>query len=106
MRKKATRSQSRSMQNSLAMALLLGVAAAWAYPRYQRDKRNMLERLRSGSQMLTTLYGEVEYATVGKGQPILVVHGSGGGYDQGLLLGQVMNADDYRVVSISRPGYR
>lgn len=106
MRKKATRSQSRFMQNWLAMAALLGVAAAWAYPRYQRDKRNMLARLRSGSQMLTTPYGEVEYAAVGKGQPILIIHGAGGGYDQGLLLRQVMNADDYTVVSISRPGYR
>jgi pimeloyl-ACP methyl ester carboxylesterase len=106
MGKKATRSQSRSIQNSLALAFLLGVAAAWAYPRYQRDKRNILARLRSGSQMLTTTYGDVEYATAGKGQPILIVHGSGGGYDQGLLLRQVMNSDDYAVVSISRPGYR
>lgn len=106
MGKPAARSQSRSTRTyPFAIGLLLGVAT-WSYLRSQRDKRRILTNLRRGSQMLTTRLGQVEYAVVGKGQPILVIHGAGGGYDQGLLLSQVMTTDQNKVISISRPGYR
>jgi pimeloyl-ACP methyl ester carboxylesterase len=100
------RSQSRSTPIFfVAAGMLLGIAT-WTFLRSQRDKRSVLAKLRSGSQMLTTRLGQVEYTTVGYGQPILVIHGAGGGYDQGLLLSQFMNTDYYRFISISRPGYR
>ncbi len=102
------RAQPHSMRRyPSAMALLmLGIAAAWGFTRYQRDKHTALAHLRSGSQLLATQYGLVEYATAGKGPPVLVIHGAGGGYDQGLLLHQLLNTENYAVISISRPGYR
>jgi pimeloyl-ACP methyl ester carboxylesterase len=86
--------------------LAAAVLAAWAIPRYQQDKRAALARWRSGSQMLNTACGRVEYAVAGEGQPVLALHGAGGGYEQGLLLGHLLSPQRYRIISVSRPGYR
>jgi pimeloyl-ACP methyl ester carboxylesterase len=62
------------------------------------------ERLLAGSQVILTNSGPIEYATVGDGYPVLVVHGAGGGYDQGLILAQFAG-DDFCRIAISRFGY-
>jgi pimeloyl-ACP methyl ester carboxylesterase len=46
----------------------------------------------------------MNYAIAGEGAPVLVIHGAGGGYDQGLLLAAVF-ADDAKRIAISRPGF-
>lgn len=52
-----------------------------------------------------TAAGAVEYLDTGEGPPVLFVHGSPGGCDQGrLMTGFVVNAG-HRVVALSRPGY-
>lgn len=55
--------------------------------------------------MVETSRGPVEYATLGDGSPVLVIHGSGGGYDQGLLLAKAFGAEGFRWISPSRFGY-
>jgi len=62
------------------------------------------EKLLAGSQVIQTPSGLIEYASVGDGYPVLMVHGAGGGYDQGLLLGEFLG-DDFRQIAISRFGY-
>lgn len=47
----------------------------------------------------------VEHVEVGSGPPVLFVHGSPGGCDQGELMTRFL-ADSHRVISLSRPGYR
>lgn len=74
------------------------------YPRYQHDVYAARERLLAGSQVIQTNSGPIEYATVGDGYPVLVVHGAGSGYDQGLILAQFVG-DDFRRIAISRFGY-
>jgi len=54
--------------------------------------------------LIQTPSGFIEYASVGDGYPVLMVHGAGGGYDQGLLLGEFLG-DDFRQIAISRFGY-
>jgi pimeloyl-ACP methyl ester carboxylesterase len=49
--------------------------------------------------------GPVEYVERGAGEPVLVVHGSPGGCDQGALLGRFLSDAGFRVVAPSRPGY-
>jgi len=74
----------------LAILLLIGlvVFVAVTYPRFRADVQPNRERLRSGSDVVTTEeFGDIEYAVQGKGLPVLVVHGAGGGYDQGLFIG-------------------
>ena len=51
---------------------------------YQRDIQAARARIASGSEIAQTACGPIEYATAGEGAPVLVVHGAGGGFDQGL----------------------
>jgi 2-hydroxy-6-oxonona-2,4-dienedioate hydrolase len=62
-------------------------------------------RLRGSSKLIQTSAGVLEYADVGKGPPMLMVHGTGGGFDQGLLFAHRLIALDHRVVAPSRFGY-
>ena len=74
-----------------ALALALGVAgaaysghAAW---QFQRDLRAARTRIANGTDVAQTASGPIEYASVGDGPAVLVVHGAGGGVDQGLDFG-------------------
>ena len=91
----------------LATALVAIVAAAltaWAQLQYEGDIRAARERVLAGSQVVQTPCGPIEYTQSGDGPPVLIVHGPGGGYDQGLLLAQTL-AGPFRYVIPSRYGY-
>lgn len=90
---------------ALALGLIIG-AAATGHSWYKQDKQAALTQVRRGSDMLKTPFGMVEYAATGIGQPVLIMHGAGGGYDQGLLLHKLLDPGMYKGISISRPGYR
>jgi pimeloyl-ACP methyl ester carboxylesterase len=47
----------------------------------------------------------VEVAESGTGPPVLVVHGSAGGFDQALMAGRGNLGDGYRIIAPSRFGY-
>lgn len=75
-----------------------------AYTRYRAELRMLRKRVDSGSTIAETSAGNIEYAETGEGEPMLVIHGAGGGYDQGLLIASDFGKD-YRVISPSRFGY-
>ena len=58
-----------------------------------------------GSQVIETSCGPIEYAVAGTGSPVLVVHGNGGGFDQGLGLAASYLGDEFQVIAPSRFGY-
>src|SRR5918995_4014606 len=92
----------------LAIVLVVGlvVFVALTYSRFQADVQLNRERLLSGSDVLSTeQFGDIEYAVHGEGLPVLLVHGAGGGYDQGLLIGENYVGDGYRFIAPSRFGY-
>src|SRR5918994_3170760 len=92
----------------LAIVLVVGlvVFVALTYSRFQADVQLNRERLLSGSDVLSTeQFGDIEYAVHGEGLPVLLVHGAGGGYDQGLLIGENYVGDDHRFIALSRFGY-
>ena len=94
--------------NDLTMLLVLvavAAASAWGYFAFKRDLRARRERLRSKSRVLATECGPIEYAEAGRGPPVLVVHGAGGGFDQGMEFGRALVEGGFRVVSMSRFGY-
>ncbi len=72
---------------------------------YQRDIQQARERVASGSQIAQTPCGPIEYAVAGDGPPVLVVHGSGGGFDQGLDFSKPLAERGFRVIAMSRFGY-
>jgi len=88
----------------LVAILFALVAVALLFFLQWRTER--LEMLSKGSFLVNSLLGPVEYAdTGGEGSPILVLHGGGGGYDQGLFLAKSLAEAGHRVIAISRPGY-
>ncbi len=52
-----------------------------------------------------TALGQVEYADFGSGPPVLAIHGTPGGFDQGVLMGRFLERAGFRVIAPSRPGY-
>jgi pimeloyl-ACP methyl ester carboxylesterase len=86
---------------ALLLALLLSVGAVGA--RYRSDLRASREAT-TGATIAETACGPIEYATRGEGPPALMIHGAGGGYDQGLLLAQALGGE-LRWIVPSRFGY-
>lgn len=80
-------------------------AAAFVYWRYRRDLKRAKARVSSGSKLIRTLAGCIEYADVGAGSPVFVIHGAGGGFDQGLELARPLIDHGFRVIAPSRFGY-
>jgi pimeloyl-ACP methyl ester carboxylesterase len=72
---------------------------------YQSEIRRERNRVATGSRILETSFGPIEYAEAGHGRPILVIHGAGGGFDQGLDVAQSLVKRGFRVIAISRFGY-
>jgi pimeloyl-ACP methyl ester carboxylesterase len=91
---------------SIGVAVILVIMAGVGLASFQRDMRAARARVDgSESQMVDTACGPIEYAIAGEGPPVLAVHGAGGGYDQGLLLGRMLIDDGYQVIAPSRFGY-
>jgi len=82
--------------------LLTGV---WVYLCFLRDVQAARKRVTAGSRMIETKFGRIEYGDAGRGEPVLMVHGAGGGYDQGLLLGDLFLGEGFRLIAPSRFGY-
>jgi 2-hydroxy-6-oxonona-2,4-dienedioate hydrolase len=84
---------------------LLG-SLAWAtHARYASDLRLAAERAGLGSEMLNTACGPIEVQQAGRGRPVLMVHGSGGGHDQGMAWARPLLMHGVHVVAVSRFGY-
>lgn len=57
------------------------------------------------NSLAETRHGPIEYASWGEGQPVLVIHGAGGGFDHGRLLAEAMGGVGHRFIAVSRFGY-
>lgn len=62
-------------------------------------------KMTTASRMLQTSFGPIEYAETGAGPPVLVIHGAGGGFDQGLDVAEDLVRNGFRVIAPSRFGY-
>jgi len=89
----------------LGIAVILLVGVGVTYVAYARDMRAIRARLAAGSQIVETRHGPIEYTTWGAGPPVLVIHGAGGGYDQGVAIAQAYGGAGFHWISPSRFGY-
>ncbi len=88
--------------------ILLGVAVMGmaVTVRYNSDMRAIQEHIdRLDSQVVETDCGPIEYARIGDGYPVLVVHGNAGGFGQGLMLANWTIDPEFQVIAPSRFGY-
>jgi len=67
--------------------------------------KELEECLTQYPQLIQTAAGPMEYADRGQGPALLAVHGSPGGYDQGLGLGEFFRVNGFKTIAPSRPGY-
>jgi pimeloyl-ACP methyl ester carboxylesterase len=89
-----------------AVVTAIVVVAVLGYARFVRDIRAARERMRGeGSQVIETDCGPIEYASFGEGDPVLVVHGIFGGFDQGLVIAQGNVGEGFHSIVPSRFGY-
>ena len=79
-------------------------ASALAYVAYRKDLAAAMERIETDRQFIESSHGPIEFAEAGDGPAVLVIHGAGGGFDQGLDLGAAFLGDGYRVIAPSRFG--
>jgi len=88
-----------------ASTVALIVAASWVAWRYDRDIKTASAAAALGSVVIDTLCGPIEYQEAGTGAPLLMVHGSGGGHDQGIVFAGNLAQRGLRVIAMSRFGY-
>ncbi len=62
-------------------------------------------RIAQRGLVVDTRAGDLEYAISGRGAPFLMIHGTGGGFDQGLRFGMGLSGAGFQIVAPSRFGY-
>jgi pimeloyl-ACP methyl ester carboxylesterase len=85
-----------------SLLVLAGVVLAGSY---RADMRRAYARVRDHATLVTSPFGAIEFTTGGRGPDVLVVHGGGGGFDQGELIVDAVLGDGFRWISPSRFGY-
>ncbi len=99
------------LKRRLPMALLIGATAAVLFAglavrsHFEQDIAFAAKRAAQGSALVSTPCGPIEYQEAGAGIPLLVVHGSGGGHDQGMAYARPLVREGIRVIAMSRFGY-
>ena len=84
------------------LLLVIGVGIAiW----FGVDTGRAYARITGHSTVLSSPLGEIEFKRGGTGVPVLVIHGSGGGYDQGELIAMAILGDGFDWIAPSRFGY-
>jgi pimeloyl-ACP methyl ester carboxylesterase len=90
---------------AIGVLIAIAVGVSLVSRQYCRDIDTARARVVSGSHVLSTPCGPIEYAEAGQGPAILAIHGAGGGFDQSLALLAPLAAQGYRVIATSRFGY-
>lgn len=92
-------------RNLLWIAIGLFLAVVLVSAAYLGDMNRAYERVSKKSTLMPSPYGDIEFTEGGSGPDVLVIHGSGGGYDQGELLAQAVLSDGFHWITPSRFGY-
>jgi 2-hydroxy-6-oxonona-2,4-dienedioate hydrolase len=90
---------------ALLVVGIVAIGAGRMYLAYSHDMQVTRDRLSIGSKIVQTRHGPLEYTVEGDGPAVLVVHGAGGGYDQGLLIARAYGGAGFRWIVPSRFGY-
>ena len=91
---------------SLGLAVVSALSATLLVKwRFDNDMQRARAHSAQGSLLLPTRCGPIEYQEAGAGVPLLAVHGSGGGHDQGMAFAAGLVSHGIRVIAMSRFGY-
>lgn len=87
-----------------SLAIAIG-AGALTYRSFHSDIDAARSKAENGARVLSTAVGPLQYIDVGSGVPVLSIHGSGGGHDQGLDIAVDLIGREHRIIAPSRFGY-
>jgi pimeloyl-ACP methyl ester carboxylesterase len=90
---------------AIAVCATLLVVAVGTFLQYRADITRQWQRISTDSLIAETPCGRIEYAVAGSGPAVLVVHGAGGGFDQGLDFARALTKRSFKVIAVSRFGY-
>lgn len=91
--------------------LLLGLAGpalgggGFAAGAFREAGRQAQTRLFAQGQVIPGAAGPLEFAVAGNGPPLMMIHGTGGGLDQGLLFAAGLRKRWFRIIAPSSFGY-
>jgi 2-hydroxy-6-oxonona-2,4-dienedioate hydrolase len=88
-----------------AVALAIVVAGLLVWRRFEHDVDAARVRAAQHGAVVQTRCGPIEYQAAGQGIPLLMIHGSGGGHDQGMAFAGPLTQQGVRVIAMSRFGY-
>lgn len=92
-------------------AMLLGLSslaiagAGCATGAFSEARGQAQRRLFGHSTVINSRAGTLEFAVAGSGPSVMMIHGTGGGFDQGLLFAASLRRRGFSVVAPSRFGY-
>ena len=89
----------------IVVVTLVAGSGLLAYASYRPNLERARARISTGSRIAASRCGPIEYAEAGAGPPVLLVHGAGGGFDQGLEVGEGLARAGFRAIAPSRFGY-
>jgi pimeloyl-ACP methyl ester carboxylesterase len=89
----------------LAILIICAAAGIFTYWSYRQEIQAARARVSSGSKVVETPCGIIEYAEEGQGPAVLIIHGAGGGFDQGLDFARMFGSSGFRIIAPSRFGY-
>jgi pimeloyl-ACP methyl ester carboxylesterase len=91
----------------VGLAVIVLLFSVFTYMRFSQWRNEITKNLTRDSTVVQTAKGPIEYAEVGQGPPVLMVHGDPGGYDQIFEVLKLDDAEhgDFRYIIPSRPGY-
>jgi pimeloyl-ACP methyl ester carboxylesterase len=88
----------------VGLLIIMLVLFLASYICYRIWKTNLIEELYNNSQIIQTTKGPVEYAMMGEGPIVFIVHGGASGYDN-IYLYKFLAENGYTLICPSRPGY-
>lgn len=94
-----------SIVTGMIILVSVVVAASVVGWRFEHDQAIAVGRATQGSTLADTRCGPIEFQQAGEGVPLLMIHGSGGGHDQGMAWARPMVHQGVRVIAMSRFGY-
>jgi pimeloyl-ACP methyl ester carboxylesterase len=97
--------RTRGLAGVVLLSVAVLAAAAMVHRQYANDMRDAHARVASRSLVAQTPCGPIEYGISGHGPSLLMVHGAGGGFDQGLELADPLARRGFTIIAPSRFGY-
>ncbi len=88
---------------AVSAAALFG--SGYAVASYRETVAAAHARVAQRSRLTETRFGALEYAVQGHGEPFLMIHGTGGGFDHGLRFAGGIISNGFQVIAPSRFGY-